>query len=298
MFFDPVRKVIIDHTGGLQDLNERSLRFIGKPAIRVQEDPIRSLRVIRFSSRLDFLVEKETYKAVVDFKQEIKKAAPPRLLEEILRMLRSGSAEKSFAMLWTTGLLDILLPELSCYLGRSLNRGEERDPGCGLWAYLWAIDRSDDPELLSNPVLLSALLLPVVMDAGGDPDAYCIEPVSSAAAEVVRALLKAITERIRLPKRDAERIGQLIAAQNRLFKLRRNMPLPRSLLRRTYFPEALDLFELGVRAIRKGRRNLNWLRGAYHQGSDRTVEKKKPKKRRRRKKRTQPSDVPSAPAKN
>jgi hypothetical protein len=114
---------------------------------------------------------------------------------------------------------------------------------------------------------------------------------SHATGEVARVMVRRLVERLRLPKRDAERIQQLIASQRRLFKLRRDQPLPKALMRRAYFPEALDLFEIGVRATRRGRRTLTRLCGAYrpnasgrHQRGQAapTEEEAKPKRRRRK----------------
>ncbi len=293
LFYDPVERVLIDYVGGMEDLAARVLRFIGTPQVRVQEDPVRILRAIKFAARLGFTIEAAAWQALVDFRQELVRSAPPRLLEEIVRMLRSGGAEQSFRLLWTSGVLEVLLPEVACYLSRALVRSEERDPGAGMWAYLKVLDRTDR-DLETNAVLLAALLLHTVDDAC-DPQAriYDLGLKSHATGEVARVMVRRLVERLRLPKRDAERIQQLIASQRRLFKLRRNQPLPKALMRRAYFPEALDLFEIGVRATRRGRRTLNRLRSAYKAGDsgrhqrDRAAadSEEKPKPRRRRRKR-------------
>lgn len=263
LFYDPVERTLVDYVGGLEDLVERRLRFIGDPAIRVQEDPVRILRAVKFAARLQFEVDPATWRAAMDFRQELNRAAPPRLLEEILRMLRGGSAEAAYRLLWTSGVLETLLPEVAHYVDRSAQRGEEDDPGATLWAYLRALDRSDR-ELMTNPVLLATLLVHPVWDAvQADPACYGLEPSSTATGEVARSLLIQVVERLRLPKREASRIQQLMVASKRLFGLRRNQPLPKALMRRSYFPEALDLFELGVRATRRGRRVLSGLRHAY-----------------------------------
>lgn len=291
LFYDPVERVLIDYVGGMEDLAARILRFIGTPRVRVQEDPVRIMRAIKFAARLGFDIEPATWQAAVDFRQELVRSAPPRLLEEIVRMLRSGGAEPSFRLLWTSGVLEVLLPEVAGYLSRALVRSEERDPGAGMWAYLKMLDRSDR-ELETNAVLLAALLLHTVDDAC-DPEAeiYDLGLKSHATGEVARVLVRRLVERLRLPKRDAERIQQLIASQRRLFKLRRNQPLPKALMRRAYFPEALDLFEIGVRATRRGRHTLNRLRSAYKSDAGRhqrgraggtADDKPKPKRRRRK----------------
>jgi len=129
LFFDPKNRTIIDHVGGLEDLVERTIRFIGDPGIRVREDPVRILRAIKFAARLNFTIEPATYQAMVRYRKDLSKSAPPRLLEEINRMLRSGSAVASFRLMWEAGILEVILPEAACYLSRAPARDEEREPG-------------------------------------------------------------------------------------------------------------------------------------------------------------------------
>ncbi|MBN2498335.1 MAG: polynucleotide adenylyltransferase PcnB [Deltaproteobacteria bacterium] len=292
LFYDPVERQLIDYVGGLVDLVERKVRFIGMPSIRVQEDPVRILRAIKFASRLDFRIERATWKAVRDYRAQIHKAAAPRLIEEIVRMLRGGAAEASFRLMWEAGVLEVLLPELSRYLSRSPERGEERDPGSGLWAYLRAIDRSDR-EMLTSAVLLSAVMVHPVWDAVASQDfqAYDIRPSSRTWGEVAKEILRPLISRIRLPRWEAERIQQLLASQRRLFDLQRNNPLPKALMRRAYFPEALDMFDLGVRATGKGRRTLARLQRSYRKpaapkatGSEPAALTRRRGRRRRRRK--------------
>lgn len=263
LFFDPVERVLIDYIGGLEDLVAKKLRFIGDPDIRVREDPVRILRAIKFAARLGFQMEERTFRAVVRYKDELVRAAPPRLLEEILRMLRHQGAEESFRLMWETGALEVLLPEVAMYLSRSLDRGEIRDPGAGLFAYLRALDGLEQQEVASSAVLLAALLLHPVNDALACLSAYELTPASPAVAEVARELTHKLVERLRMPRRDAERIQQILGCQKRLLQLHSAAPLPRTLMRRVYFPEALDLFEVGVRATGRGRRVLARLRHSY-----------------------------------
>ncbi|HOX41944.1 MAG TPA: polynucleotide adenylyltransferase PcnB [Myxococcota bacterium] len=259
LFYDPVGRALIDYVGGLEDLVARRLRFIGDPDVRVQEDPVRSLRAVKFAARLGFEIDPATWRAVVRHRQALSLAAPPRLLEEIVRMLRGGAAAESFRLLWMGGLLEVMLPEVARYLGRALERGEERDPGAGLWAHLRALDRSQR-EGLTSPVLLSVLLLHPVLDAAdGGAAAYGLKP-GQPVGDVVRALLKPLIERLRLPRWEAERIQQLTVLHRRLCLLNRSQSMPRGLGRRLQLPELLDLFELGVRATGRHRRTLDRLR--------------------------------------
>src|SRR6201990_338104 len=87
LFYDVEREEVIDHVGGLADLEAKLVRTIGDPDVRFQEDPVRILRAIKFAARLDFGFEPTTWRALLRWRGEISKCAPPRLLEEIHRLM-------------------------------------------------------------------------------------------------------------------------------------------------------------------------------------------------------------------
>jgi len=113
LFYDVEREEVIDHVGGLADLDSKLVRTIGDPDIRFQEDPVRILRAIKFAARLDFGFEPGTWRALLRWRGEISKCAPPRLLEEIHRLMRGGAARRSFELLVETGVLAVLSPYLA-----------------------------------------------------------------------------------------------------------------------------------------------------------------------------------------
>jgi poly(A) polymerase len=113
LFYDVEREKVIDHVDGLADLDARLIRTIGDPDLRFQEDPIRMLRAIKFAARLDFNFEPATYRALLRWRGEIRKCAPPRILEEVFRLLRGGAARRSMELLVETGTLAVLTPHLA-----------------------------------------------------------------------------------------------------------------------------------------------------------------------------------------
>lgn len=113
LFYDVEREEVLDHVGGLADLDARLIRTIGDPDIRFQEDPVRMLRAIKFAARLSFGFEPATWRALLRWRSEISKCAPPRLLEEVHRLLRGGAARRSFELLVETGVLAVLSPYLA-----------------------------------------------------------------------------------------------------------------------------------------------------------------------------------------
>src|SRR5688500_13519467 len=113
LFYDVEAERVIDHVGGMADLERRVVRTIGDPDIRFREDPVRMLRAVKFAARLDFSIEPVTLAALIRHRGEIAKCAQPRVLEEVYRLLRSGAARRSMALLIETGLASVMCPHMT-----------------------------------------------------------------------------------------------------------------------------------------------------------------------------------------
>jgi poly(A) polymerase len=202
LFYDIERDEVIDYVGGVPDVRARMVRTIGDPAIRFREDPIRILRAIKFCARLDLGIDPEVYDAMIDQRQTVSRASPPRTFEEILRLLRGGASQRAFYLLWDTGLLSVMLPELGAYLD---DVGDERDV---VWKRLLAVDRrAAEGQLPGDSILLAALLQSPAeeyMDGEKDP------------ALAFDAFVEDMAVRFTVPRRIRERMRILLAVQRRL----------------------------------------------------------------------------------
>ena len=237
LFYDLETGRVIDYVGGLDDLAQRHLRTIGDPNLRFREDPVRMLRAVKFAARLGFDLEDETYRAMIAHHAEIQKSAAPRVLEEIYRLLRGGAAVESIVLLTEIGLLTLLLPEVASWL---------RDRPAVLDSYLALLDErvkaSDTP---SNAALLAILCAPVL--APLFDDATCPrDPLN-----FIDGIVGPLAARLRVARRDSERLRQTLVAQRRIAQARkRGGRLPAGLLGRDYGNEALGLHALFYRAGR------------------------------------------------
>ncbi len=90
---------ILDFSTGMQDLKERKIRMIGDPVARYKEDPVRMLRALRFSAKLDFDIEESTLKPIDELAYLLESISPARLFDETIKLLASGQAEATFALL-------------------------------------------------------------------------------------------------------------------------------------------------------------------------------------------------------
>jgi len=101
---------VIDHTGGLDDLEDRQIRSVGDPEVRFREDPVRMLRAIKFAARFGFDVEEGTAEAIAELPIEIHKASRFRVTEEIFRILSQRNRGTGLRMLRDYGFLRHLFP--------------------------------------------------------------------------------------------------------------------------------------------------------------------------------------------
>src|SRR5258708_4906151 len=156
LFYNIADFSVIDYVDGLADIETKHIRVIGDPDMRFREDPVRMMRAIEFASRLGFEIEVRTYSAILRHRNEILKASPPRVSEEILELLRRGWSQGAFRLMVDSALLEPLLPEVY----RSIS-GEQVPY---FWKMLEVLDRTVQAgRKISDAVLLSVLLLPWVM---------------------------------------------------------------------------------------------------------------------------------------
>lgn len=110
LFYDPIDNVIVDYCKGLEDINTRTLRMIGDPKERLIEDPVRILRAIRLSQKLNFTIEPELRTQITNLKDELKRAILPRCREEWLKFFRLPNVEVALMELYDLNVFEILLP--------------------------------------------------------------------------------------------------------------------------------------------------------------------------------------------
>lgn len=111
---------LVDPFNGLEDLKNKLLRTPLNPDITYSDDPLRMLRGIRFSTQLDFEIEAESLTAIERNKERINIISGERIVEELNKILSTDKPSIGFLHLYKTGLLDIILPELT-----ALNNVEE-----------------------------------------------------------------------------------------------------------------------------------------------------------------------------
>lgn len=263
LLYDTARGVILDYTGGVDDARERVIRTIGDPDIRCQEDPIRMLRAIRLAARLGCRIDRDTWAAIIRHRGRIKDAARPRVLEDVQRMFRGGAMAPAFDLMIESGVLEVVLPELHEHLRGEARRGDFEEVEA-MRAVLRAADRAAHAgRELTLAQKLAVLLAPTVLTP--DRDA----PVTgrpTTSAERASERMRPIALRLALSRKDGERLRQVLLALPRLVprgsSRRRGAA---ALAGRSYFAEALDVFELFSNATGDFRDEVqNWRSRVSH----------------------------------
>ena len=104
---------LVDPFNGLQDLENKIIKTPLEPNITYSDDPLRMLRGIRFATQLNFTIEEKSLQAIADNKDRIKIISGERIVEELNKILATEKPSIGFLHLYKTGLLDIILPELT-----------------------------------------------------------------------------------------------------------------------------------------------------------------------------------------
>ncbi len=135
LYYDPIADRIIDYHDGVRDMQKKTLRMIGDPETRYREDPVRMLRVVRFSAKLGFDIESDTRRPLSELAPLISNVPKARLFDEILKLLLSGSSLACVHQLRNQGLhhgllplLDVILeqPDGERFVTEALKRTDER----------------------------------------------------------------------------------------------------------------------------------------------------------------------------
>ncbi len=101
---------VVDYVGGVDDIKASQLCLIGDPEKRFREDPVRMLRAVRFSVKLDFTIDPHTRAEIQRAGHLLDAISPARLFDEMLKLFHGGVAEQTFEALRRHKLLVHLLP--------------------------------------------------------------------------------------------------------------------------------------------------------------------------------------------
>tara|TARA_X000000368_G_scaffold322593_1_gene259730 strand:- start:1273 stop:2505 length:1233 start_codon:yes stop_codon:yes gene_type:complete len=157
LYYCPITQRIEDHNDGMKHIHEKIIVSIGDPQKRFSEDPVRSLRAIRFSNKLNFKIDKDIKNAIYDKGHLLANISNARLFDEFCKIFLNGMAEKNFKKLLSFGLNKYLVGT---------------DPEINEFTYNIMIEalRNTDKRLYNNQsvtpgFLIAALLWPQLIES-------------------------------------------------------------------------------------------------------------------------------------
>lgn len=271
---------VVDYTGGMEDLKNRALRPIGDPETRFREDPVRTLRAIRFAAMLDFKIDPASDVPLTRAAEDLADIPPARLFEEVLKLFMKGWALKTYRLLQLYGVFEHLFPETAACLNddeaESARRMVER-----------ALENTDTRIAEGKPVtpafLFAALLWePLRQDveamiANGMPP---LQAYDHASGDVIARQV----EHVAIPRRFSLMAREIWALQPRLE--RQQGERAKQMLTRTRFRAAYDFLLLRAESGEPVQESADWW--TRFQEADETERQsllKQPKRSRRRRRR-------------
>ena len=129
---------LIDPFHGVDDLQNGLIRTPLEPNVTYSDDPLRMLRAIRFAAQLNFVIEEKSLQAIADNKERLKIISNERIAEELNKILASPTPSVGFKLLFQTGLLSLILPELVALQGVDEKEGQRHKDN--FWHTLEVVD--------------------------------------------------------------------------------------------------------------------------------------------------------------
>jgi len=108
---------LIDPFNGIRDIDSKILRTPLEPAQTFSDDPLRMMRAIRFASQLRFQIEEDTFQAIKDNRERIRIVSQERITDELNKIMLSNKPSIGWELLFTSGLLHIIFPEMVALAG-------------------------------------------------------------------------------------------------------------------------------------------------------------------------------------
>ncbi len=191
--YDVLEDELIDMFNGVADIKNKTIRAVGNAYERFTEDGLRVMRAIRFATRFDFEIEKETFEAVCASINMLYSISSERIRDEFNGILISDNPFRGLELLRESGILDFILPELMKGYGVMQNKYHKYDVYYHILHTVQAVERVDSEEmtlLIRLAALFHDIAKPIVqkkIDKQEDPVYYNHEVVG---ANVCKRVMK------------------------------------------------------------------------------------------------------------
>ncbi len=118
----------IDMFNGVGDLKNKVIKTCDDPHKTFEDDPLRMMRAIRFASQLNFDIEQDTFKSIIDNSERLKIISQERITDELNKIILSNNPSYGFKLLFTSGLLKQFFIEMHNLYGvEKINNHSHKD---------------------------------------------------------------------------------------------------------------------------------------------------------------------------
>ncbi len=114
---------LVDPFGGLEDMENLTIRTPLDPDITFSDDPLRMMRAVRFATQLGFFIAPDTFDAIIRNRERIAIISKERIIDELNKIVLSPRPSVGFELLDKSGLLPLIFPELSALKGVETREG-------------------------------------------------------------------------------------------------------------------------------------------------------------------------------
>jgi poly(A) polymerase len=256
MFFDPEKNEVIDFVGGRADIEAKVVRAIGKPGDRFEEDRLRMLRAVRFATVLDYKIDNQTWKALIENAATVNEISAERIRDELVKIFLSPNRVRGWELLDESGLIRQVLPEVDAMKG--CLQPEQFHPEGDVFQHT-RLMLELLPEKVSVPLVFAALLHDVA------------KPVTATVDETGRirfnehdrigaTMTESIMERLRFSRAEIDAAVEMVR-QHMVFKdvpKMRIAKLKRFMARPT-FEEELELHRVDCASSHRMMDNYEFL---------------------------------------
>lgn len=125
-------KDVIDLYAGFSDIKDKIIRTVGNPGDRFSEDSLRMIRAIRLAIELGFTIDRDTFKAIKSHNSLIKGISAERVRDEFIKILMSQNPKTGMEMLYDSGILQYIIPEITTAKGIEQPQAHSYD----VWGHL------------------------------------------------------------------------------------------------------------------------------------------------------------------
>lgn len=238
LFYEIENHTIIDYTGGVEDLKQGVIRFIGEPERRVQRDPARMLRVIRHGARNNFTIDPRTWQAILDHRDKLRLCPISRIRDELMKDLRSSACRAWAQLAMDSGIFYVLFP---FYRAVHDSPGQEENRKL-LLAIQGVAGRLHAKGMkLPDQLLFAMLLLPWAVAEHDLLNTNCKGPEFHQFLRKIRNGLDDILGPMSIKRAHKESIALHLTTLPQFIRFARQNNWPKWLKRKSYYREC-DLF--------------------------------------------------------